>query len=429
MKKKVLTFIILFVLCRVNTGLCQEYLTLEQLKQQTPPRWVETYQDRYGRSTEVDIDIQIHGNTDAAIYKLKLPYNQEIRCSNNNPYDSVENVRRKGGRRTHIYTSFGEKIDVYFPYGKDYGNNMTPSEMYAFLGERLANEGIDLEEFECTYPAQFDVLCNLSQSDGHTIASAFYQKVCVEQVQMGALDITKSSMGALTSFNDDLNLLSLPYLFKSEDHLWAVMNTEIGQNLLDSMESKGLVGLCWLDAGSRCFYATKPLNTVEDFKNVKFRVMQSSIYQDTVSALGAIPISMSGSEVYSALQTGLVDGAENNIPRIIDMSHNELCKYLILDRHNIMPEMVIVSASTWNRLDEADRTILKECAANLQANMIAAWGETEQAALDTLAAGGMIITEPDAELLTALREAEQPVYDQYGAAYADLVEQIENIQY
>ena len=246
---------------------------------------------------------------------------------------------------------------------------------------------------------------------------------------MGALDITKSSMGALTSFNDDLNLLSLPYLFKSEDHLWAVMNTEIGQNLLDSMESKGLVGLCWLDAGSRCFYATKPLNTVEDFKNVKFRVMQSSIYQDTVSALGAIPISMSGSEVYSALQTGLVDGAENNIPRIIDMSHNELCKYLILDRHNIMPEMVIVSASTWNRLDEADRTILKECAANLQANMIAAWGETEQAALDTLAAGGMIITEPDAEPLTALREAEQPVYDQYGAAYADLVEQIENIQY
>ena len=182
MKKKVLTFIILFVLCRLNTGLCQEYLTLEQLKQQTPPRWVETYQDRYGRSAEVDIDIQIHGNTDAAIYKLKLPYNQEIRCSNNNPYNSVEDVRRKGGRRTHIYTSFGEKIDVYFPYGKDYGNNMTPSEMYDFLGERLADEGIDLEEFECTYPAQFDVLCNLSQSDGHTIASAFYHMELLQKI-------------------------------------------------------------------------------------------------------------------------------------------------------------------------------------------------------------------------------------------------------
>lgn len=255
------------------------------------------------------------------------------------------------------------------------------------------------------------------------------EKVCVEQVQMGALDMTKSSMGALTSFNEELNLLSLPYLFKNEDHLWTVMEGEVGQYLLKSMESKGLVGMCWLDAGSRCFYATKPMNTLEDFKNLKFRVMQSSIYQDTVSALGAVPISMSGNEIYSALQTGLVDGAENNIPRIIDMSHNELCKYLILDRHNIMPEMVIISAATWNRLDAADQAVVSECAANLQANMIAAWGEAEQTALDTLAAGGMTIVEPDAEMIAAMRAAEQPVYDQYGTAYADLVAQIEATAY
>lgn len=255
------------------------------------------------------------------------------------------------------------------------------------------------------------------------------EKACVEQVQMGALDMTKSSMGALTSFNEELTLLSLPYLFKSEDHLWAVMNTDIGQSLLDSMESTGLIGLGWLDAGSRCFYATKPLNTTEDFKNLKFRVMESTIYTDMMNCLGAVPISMSGSEVYSAVQTGVVDGAENNIPRIIDMSHNELCKYLILDRHNIMPEMVLMSAATWNRLDEADREIIKECAANLQDNMIAAWGETEQAALDTLAAGGMTIVEPDAETIAAFRAAMQPVYDKYAADYVDLVAQIEAIEY
>lgn len=255
------------------------------------------------------------------------------------------------------------------------------------------------------------------------------EKVCVEQVQMGALDMTKSSMGALTGFNEELNLLSLPYLFKSPDHLWAVMDSEIGQHLLDSMGSKGLVGLGWLDAGSRCFYATKPLESVDSFKNMKFRVMQSSIYQDTVSALGGIPISMSGGDVYSALQTGLVDGAENNIPRIIDMSHNELCKYLILDRHNIMPEMVIMSASTWNRLSEADQQIIRECVGNLQANMIEAWGATEAAALETLAAGGMTIVEPDAETIAAMRAAEQTVYDQYGAQYAELIAQIESIEY
>lgn len=252
------------------------------------------------------------------------------------------------------------------------------------------------------------------------------EKACVEQVQMGSLDFTKSSMGALTSFNEQLNLMSLPYLFKSEDHLWAVMDTDIGKNLLASMESTGLKGLCWLDAGSRCFYATKPLNSVEDFKGVKFRVMQSSIYSDTVSCLGAVPISMSGNEVYSALQTGVVDGAENNIPRIIDMSHNELCDYLIVDRHNIMPEMVLVSANVWNKLSAEDQAVIQECADHLQENMIAAWLDTENAALETLAQGGMNIVTPDEATIASFREAMQPVYDKYGAEYADLVTQIEN---
>ncbi len=255
------------------------------------------------------------------------------------------------------------------------------------------------------------------------------EKACVEQVQMGSLDFTKSSMGALTGFNEQLNLMSLPYLFKSEDHLWAVMNTQIGQDLLDSMESTGLKGLCWLDAGSRCFYATKPLNSIDDFKDVKIRVMQSAIYGDTVSCLGAVPISMSGNEVYSALQTGVVDGAENNIPRVIDMSHNELCDYLIVDRHNIMPEMVLMSSNIWNKLSAEDQAVIQECADNLQTNMINAWLDTENEALDKLAEGGMTIVTPDAETIAAFREAMQPVYDKYGAEYAELVEQIENTAY
>lgn len=252
------------------------------------------------------------------------------------------------------------------------------------------------------------------------------EKACVEQVQMGSLDFTKSSMGALTSFNEQLNLMALPYLFKSEDHLWAVMDTDIGKNLLASMESTGLKGLCWLDAGSRCFYATKAINSIDDFKGVKFRVMQGSIYADTVSCLGAVPISMSGGEVYSALQTGVVDGAENNIPRVIDMSHNELCDYLIVDRHNIMPEMVLVSTNVWNKFSAEDQAIIQECADHLQENMIAAWMDTENAALKTLEEGGMTIITPDEATIASYRAAMQPVYDNYGAAYADLVSQIEN---
>ena len=243
---------------------------------------------------------------------------------------------------------------------------------------------------------------------------------------MGSLDLTKSSMGALTSFNENLTVLSMPYLFKSADHMWAVMDSDIGQSLLDSMEDSGLIGLGWLDAGSRCFYSTKPLQGPEDFEGLKVRVMQSSIYADMIKNLGGTPVSMPASDVYSALQTGVVHSAENNIPRIIDMSHNELCPYLILDRHNIMPEMVMISTATWNKLDDSDQEIIKECAANLQANMIAAWQETENAALKTLKDKGMTVVEPDADTIAAFREAMQPVYDKYGTDYADLIKQIEN---
>ena len=253
------------------------------------------------------------------------------------------------------------------------------------------------------------------------------EKSCVEQVQMGSLDFTKASMGALTSFNDTLNVLGMPYLFKSEDHLWKVMDSDIGQQLLDSMNGTGLVGIGWLDAGSRCFYAKTELTGPESFKGLKIRVMQSPIYASMMECLGASPISMSGNDVYSALQTGVVDGAENNIPRIIDMSHNEQCGYLILDAHNIMPEMVLVSESVWNKLDDADQQIILECAANLQDNMVKAWADTENEALETLKAGGMSIYEPDAATLAEFRAAMQPVYDEYGADYADLIAAIEDM--
>ncbi len=251
---------------------------------------------------------------------------------------------------------------------------------------------------------------------------------CVEQATMGSLDFTKSSMGALASFNDTLNLLSLPYLFKSEDHLWKVLNSDIGQMLLDSMDGTGLKGIGWLDAGSRCFYSKKPINSLADFNGQKIRSMGSAVYVDTINALGSAAISMAGSDVYSGLQTGVVDGAENNIPRIIDMSHNELCKYLLVDRHNIMPEMVLMSEGTYNKLSEADREIIMECAKNLEKNMRDAWQETEDAALKTLEEGGMEIVYPDDEFLAELRKAEQPIYDQYGADYADIVKQIEEME-
>lgn len=248
---------------------------------------------------------------------------------------------------------------------------------------------------------------------------------CIEQTTMGTLDFTKSSMGALAGFNDTLNLISLPYLFKDADHLWKVLDSQIGQDLLDSMSGTGLKGIGWLDAGSRCFYSKEPIESIEDFKGMKIRSMGSPIYVGTINALGASATSMAGSEVYSGLQTGVVDGAENNIPRIIDMSHNELCKYLLIDRHNIMPEMILVNENLFNKLSAEDQEIIMECADNLEVNMREAWEETENAALKTLEEGGMEIIYPDDNFLAELRAAEQSIYDQYGTEYADIVSEIE----
>jgi TRAP-type C4-dicarboxylate transport system substrate-binding protein len=195
--------------------------------------------------------------------------------------------------------------------------------------------------------------------------------------------------------------------------------------LLDSMAGTGLKGIGWLDAGSRCFYSKKPLETIDDFKGQKIRSMGSSIYVDSINALGASAISMAGSDVYSGLQTGVVDGAENNIPRIIDMSHNELCTYLLVDRHNIMPEMVLVSENVFNKLSAEDQAIIMECAKDLEKNMRDAWEETENEALKTLEDGGMKIIYPDDSFQDALREKEQTIYDQYGKEYADTVAAIE----
>lgn len=250
---------------------------------------------------------------------------------------------------------------------------------------------------------------------------------CIEQVQMGALDFTKSSMGALTSYNETLSVLGLPYLFKSTDHMWRVLNSEIGQAWLDSMSGTGMVGLGWIDTGSRCFYSVDPLESVADFKGVKIRSMTSSIYVDTIEALGATAITMPANDVYSALQTGVVSAAENVIPAIIDRSHQELCHYLLLDAHNFLPEMILVSESVWNGLSAEDQAIVLECVRNFEENHRAAQAAADEAAIETLTNADMTVIEVDETFKNALREAEQTVYDKYGAGNEELIKEIEEM--
>ena len=155
--------------------------------------------------------------------------------------------------------------------------------------------------------------------------------------------------------------------------------------------------------------------------------MTSSIYVDTIEALGATAITMPANDVYSALQTGVVYAAENAIPAIMDRSHQELCHYLLLDAHNYLPEMILISESVWDSFSSEEQAILQECIDNFEVNHRAAQAEADAEAIEKLKDSGMTVIEVDDAFKSELRAAEQPVYDKYGVGNEALIEQIESM--
>lgn len=159
-----------------NIGQAQEYCTLPQLREQAKEGWHETYTDKFGREVVVGIDVQVFGGESAPVLKVGFPEYKELRIDNNNPYMTVSsNVTGKGGRRTHIYRTFGERIDLDEAYGVSYGNALTLREMYAFMAELMEQNGIEVSDFVCDQPGLFDVLCNVNRTTGEAITPAFYQ--------------------------------------------------------------------------------------------------------------------------------------------------------------------------------------------------------------------------------------------------------------
>jgi tripartite ATP-independent transporter DctP family solute receptor len=205
------------------------------------------------------------------------------------------------------------------------------------------------------------------------------EKSAIEQVQFGGIDFTRVSISPLASFQPLLNALQMPYLYRDSDHMWKVLNGEIGQYFLDSMSDKGFVGLVYYDSGARSFYNTKkPIYTVADLKGMKIRVQESTLMMGLVQALGAVPTPMSYGDVYSALQTGVIDGAENNWPSYDSSSHYEVAKFYSVDQHTRVPEMIIASKISMDKLSADDQAIIKKAAKESQAVEVAAWAEYEK---------------------------------------------------
>lgn len=237
------------------------------------------------------------------------------------------------------------------------------------------------------------------------------EQQCVELLQIGSLAITKVSAAVMESFAEDYKVFGLPYIFKSKEHAFKIMDGEIGQDLLRSTEDKWLRGLCYYDAGSRSFYMkSTPIRNPLDLNGKKIRVMRSITAVEMVRALGGSATPISYGELYTALQSGVVDGAENNPPSFYTSRHYEVCKYYSLDEHTTIPDVLVISQKVWDKLSPREQQWIQQAADESAVLERKLWAESEKKSLEEVQKAGVEINYPDKEPFI---EKVQPLLEAY----------------
>lgn len=251
---------------------------------------------------------------------------------------------------------------------------------------------------------------------------------CLEQAQYGGIDIVKADLSTMTNFVDQYNALMMPYIYKDTEHFWKVHGGDIGMGILrgDDMAAVGLYGLTYFDAGSRCFFSSKPIHSPSDMAGMLVRVQQSELMMSMVEALGSNSIAIAYAECYSALQTGVCDAAENSIVNYLDMSFYEVAPYYIKDNHTMSADILVMSAKSRAQLSDEDLAIIDQTALDAWDYQKTLWADAEQKNEQTLVDTGKvtIYTPTDAEK-AEFRDACTPIWYSYeDGKYSSLVDQI-----
>ncbi len=258
----------------------------------------------------------------------------------------------------------------------------------------------------------------------------------IEALQLGDLAFTRVSASPVANFVPSINAIQMPYLYKNKAHMWAVLNGDLGQDLLAGIETgvdkdgkiSGLVGLCYYDAGSRSFYLTKEVHTVADMAGLKVRVQDNSMMKRMVELLGATPVTGIGpNDVLNAITTGVVDGAENNWPTYQNMGDYSAAKNYILDQHTRVPEILLASKLVMDDLSEADRAIIFECAKAVQQYEIEQWELKEAASEAIVREAGVTVVDLTPEAREGFEAAMAPLYEEFGANYMDIINAIKDM--
>jgi tripartite ATP-independent transporter DctP family solute receptor len=251
------------------------------------------------------------------------------------------------------------------------------------------------------------------------------EKEMTEQAQVGALQIARISVGPMGTIVDELNVFNMPFVFKDEAQMRKVIDGPIGAEMLDKLSNSSarLIGLGWMDAGTRNVYSDKPVTKPADLKGMKIRMMGNPLFVETMNAMGGNGIAMGFNELHQALQSGVVDGAENNEPTLFAQNHYQTPKGKVysLTGHLIIPEIFVYSKVSWDKLPKADQDLIKKLSREAQLEQRTLWDAYVAEATGKLKAAGVKFVPADKE---AFYKATQPVRDKYGAKYAGLIQRI-----
>ena len=230
---------------------------------------------------------------------------------------------------------------------------------------------------------------------------------CVSQIQAGQLEMTKVSAGTLANFAGAWNCVSVPYVFRDKDHLYNVMNGEIGRDLYNLTEKDGFIGIAWLESGTRCFYtAGTAVRVPSDLKGLKIRTMDSQMAIDMMNAFGGSATVMGYSDIYTGMQQGVIDGAENNITALRD--HADVTKFYCYDEHTMIPDVIVISSKVWADMSDEQKKIMNDTAAEMVKNYRGLWAKFEE---DVKAQVGDKVTYVTDVKKEEFQKAVQPIYE------------------
>ena len=254
------------------------------------------------------------------------------------------------------------------------------------------------------------------------------EKSMIEQTQAGGIDILRTSLGPMGPVVPEVNVFNMPFVFRNTAHMRAVIDGPIGDEILKKItdSSVNLVALGWMDGGTRNLYTKRPVRKPADLAGQKIRMMGNPLFVDTMNAMGGSGVSMGMGELFSSMQTGVVDGAENNEPTYVTQNHFTVAKFYNRTAHLIIPEILVFSKAKFNKLSAEDQALVKKLAREAQLEQRKLWDEKVADSIAKMKAAGVTIVEDVDQ--PAFFKATQPVRDKYGAAYADLINRIQAVK-